>query len=101
MFPFQTGGTRVREFDSEGESKEKFAKEAKGGSTAAGQDFSVEWQSRLSQVRGTVVTNNSQGTVHSRSERLGDLLRQRSLIDRVDIVGAKQHHEQVEEKRDI
>ena len=34
------------------------------------QDFSVEWRSRLSQVRVTVVTDRSGGTRLSRSERL-------------------------------
>ena len=63
------------------------------------QDASGEWQSRLSQVRGTVVTINRVGIVLSRSERLRDLLRQRGLLDRVERVSADEHDEQVE-KRD-
>ena len=65
------------------------------------QDASIEWQSRLSQVTGTVVTDNSGGTGLSRSERQSDLLRQRRLLDRVETVRAEEHSKKVEEKRDF
>ena len=38
------------------------------------QNASVEWQVRLSPVRGTVVTDRSGDIVFSRSEKLRDLL---------------------------
>ena len=47
-------------------------------------DLSLEWQSRLSQVIATVVTDRSGGTGLSRSETLRDLLTRRRLLDRVE-----------------
>ena len=57
------------------------------------QNFSVEWQSRLNEVRGTVVTDNRRGKGLSRTERIRDPLRQRGLLDRVEIVRAEEHQE--------
>ena len=60
------------------------------------QDFSIEWQSRLSQVRVRVFTDNRGGSGLSRSERLKDLLRHRILLDRVERGRAEEHHDYVE-----
>ena len=57
------------------------------------QNFSVEMHSRLRQVRGTVVTDNSAGTGHRRSERPRDLLSQRELLGRVETGRAEENHE--------
>ena len=57
------------------------------------QDASVEWQSRISLVGGTVVADNRGGTGLSRSERLSNLLRQRRPLDRVEAVRAEEHQE--------
>ena len=97
LFSFHTGGKRVRESEclTMGERAERIL-QSRQMLVQQQQDASVGRQSRLSQVRGTVVTNNRVGIVLSRSERLTNLLRQRGLLDRVEGVSAEEHNKQVE-----
>ena len=55
-------------------------------------DASVQWQSRISQARGTKVTDYSGGIGIYGSERLMDLLKQRGLVDRVERFSSGEHH---------
>ena len=57
------------------------------------QKFSVEWQSSLSQIRGTVVTDRSGGIEFSGSEWLRVFLRQRGLLEEVERVRAEEHED--------
>ena len=57
------------------------------------QKFSVEWQSSLSQIRGTVVTDGSGGIGFSGSEWLRVFLRQRGLLEEVERVRAEEHED--------